>query len=277
MSKQIIFVSYKELEIDEYNVRRIHISDPELESSIEAQGIIEPLVVRKVKGKKKYQVVCGGRRMMAAQSLKLKEVPVIVRDIDDITAIGLSLQENLARENLGSIETAEAIAKMYSMLNGGRTQKEKVEEIGKVFGMKKTRVYSNLQISSLSEALKKQLLPTVGNSEDTDKKEIDTVSLAKVASRDWDEQKKSEAIEELSDMPSRKDRLKALQKMEELQNTHSPREAVEEMKREPAGGTYKVYIPYKLNTRFSTWCVKHNKPYTEAIQEAVENYMKRRR
>lgn len=82
----------------------------ELAKSIEARGVIQPLVVRP-KGRK-YELVAGERRWRAAQKARLHDVPVIVRDFDDAETLEIALVENIQREDLNAIEEAEAYKKL---------------------------------------------------------------------------------------------------------------------------------------------------------------------
>lgn len=76
----------------------------ELAASIREKGIIQPLVVRRMS--EHYELVAGERRWRAAQKLGLTEVPILVREADDHTALELMLVENLQRENLNPMEEA---------------------------------------------------------------------------------------------------------------------------------------------------------------------------
>ena len=77
----------------------------ELADSIREQGIVQPLIVRERDGK--FEIIAGERRWRAAQSIGLKEVPVILREADDRAVLELALIENLQRENLNPLEEAQ--------------------------------------------------------------------------------------------------------------------------------------------------------------------------
>jgi len=98
-----------------------------LVASIRKSGIIQPLVVRKVA--RGYEIIVGERRWRAAQEAKLREVPVIIRDAEDLEVAELSLVENIQREALNPIEEAEA----YQILSGtfGLSQEEISARVGK--------------------------------------------------------------------------------------------------------------------------------------------------
>src|SRR5262249_6259860 len=86
----------------------------ELAQSIRVNGIIQPLVVRKIGDR--YQLVAGERRWRAAKLAELAQVPVVVRDIPDERLLEITLIENIQREDLNPIETAAALARMGSEL-----------------------------------------------------------------------------------------------------------------------------------------------------------------
>src|SRR5690606_12033291 len=74
----------------------------ELAESIRAQGIVQPIVVRPLKGpgETRYEIIAGERRWRAAQLAGLEKVPAVIRDIPDEAAVAVALIENIQRENL---------------------------------------------------------------------------------------------------------------------------------------------------------------------------------
>ncbi|MFT3741513.1 MAG: ParB/RepB/Spo0J family partition protein [Gammaproteobacteria bacterium] len=92
-----------------------HIFEPEalaeLADSIRAQGILQPLLVRKLAGGQ-YEIVAGERRWRAAQMAGLNEVPVFIRDIDASAALAMGLIENIQREDLQVMEQAQALKRL---------------------------------------------------------------------------------------------------------------------------------------------------------------------
>lgn len=99
----------------------------ELAESIRQQGILQPLVVRR-RGDG-FELIAGERRWRAAQLLQLTEVPVLIRDVDDRTALELALVENLQRENLNPIEEAQGYAQLLQQF--GFTQEEVARRVGR--------------------------------------------------------------------------------------------------------------------------------------------------
>ncbi|MGY8642280.1 MAG: ParB/RepB/Spo0J family partition protein [Verrucomicrobiales bacterium] len=109
---------------------RKHFNDEhlqELVDSIREHGIIQPLVVRKVKGK--YELIAGERRWRACQKLELDEVPIITRKATDRDVLEMALIENLQRQDLGPLEEAEAYARLAEEFD--LTQEEIAKRVGK--------------------------------------------------------------------------------------------------------------------------------------------------
>jgi len=85
----------------------------ELADSISAQGIIQPIVVRPVSGNN-YEILAGERRWRAAQIAGLQEVSVVINDVDDRSAIAISLIENIQREDLNTLDESEALQRLIN-------------------------------------------------------------------------------------------------------------------------------------------------------------------
>ena len=100
----------------------------ELSASIKAQGIMQPIVVRAT-ANGKHEIIAGERRFRAAQLAGLVEVPVIVKDVDDRTALTLALIENLQRQDLNAIEEAQGIARLIAEFQF--THEQAADAVGK--------------------------------------------------------------------------------------------------------------------------------------------------
>jgi len=83
----------------------------ELAASIRVQGVMQPILVRPL-GEGKYEIIAGERRWRAAQLAGMNEVPALVRDIPDETALAMSLIENIQREDLNPLEEAAGIQRL---------------------------------------------------------------------------------------------------------------------------------------------------------------------
>ena len=101
----------------------------ELSASIKAQGIMQPIVVRKTAAGGKHEIIAGERRFRAAQLAGLTEVPVIVKEVDDKTALTLALIENLQRQDLNAIEEAQGIQRLIAEFSF--THEQAAEAVGK--------------------------------------------------------------------------------------------------------------------------------------------------
>jgi len=82
----------------------------ELKASIKENGVIQPLIVRRLGAK--YEVVAGSRRYYAAKELGIKELPAMVKDLDDKNALVFSILENLQRQDLNPMEEAESFKRL---------------------------------------------------------------------------------------------------------------------------------------------------------------------
>lgn len=99
----------------------------ELAQSIVANGIVQPVVVRR-KGAR-YQIVAGERRWRAAQRAGLRKIPITIRDVSDEQLLEIALIENIQRQELNPIEEAKAYRKLID--NVGLTQEQVSERVGK--------------------------------------------------------------------------------------------------------------------------------------------------
>ena len=118
----------------------------ELAQSITEHGIVQPLIVRKsIKG---YDLVAGERRLRAAKSIGLKNVPVIVKSYSDQQLMEIALIENLQRENLNPLEEAEAYGKLIS--HHEYTQ----EQLAKKVGKSRPHVANMLRLLQLPEKIR---------------------------------------------------------------------------------------------------------------------------
>src|SRR3989338_3809460 len=99
----------------------------DLKASIKEKGILQPILVRLKDGR--HEVVAGERRLKAARSLNVPEIPAIVREVSDQEALVLALIENIQREELNPIEEAEAYKKLIEEFH--YTQDMVAESVGK--------------------------------------------------------------------------------------------------------------------------------------------------
>ncbi|HET6435898.1 MAG TPA: ParB/RepB/Spo0J family partition protein [Xanthomonadaceae bacterium] len=104
----------------------------ELADSIRAQGVIQPIVVREVasgRGGKVYEIIAGERRWRASQLAGLREVPVVVRAVDDRTVVAMALIENIQREDLNPLEEAQSLQRLIDEFD--LTHAQAAEAVGR--------------------------------------------------------------------------------------------------------------------------------------------------
>jgi ParB family chromosome partitioning protein len=100
----------------------------ELAASIRAHGVVQPLVVRRLNASQ-YEIVAGERRWRAAQQAGLSEIPVVIRDIPDRSAIAIALIENIQREDLNPLEEAQALKRLIDEFDA--THQEAADAVGR--------------------------------------------------------------------------------------------------------------------------------------------------
>ncbi|MGZ5055684.1 MAG: ParB/RepB/Spo0J family partition protein [Methylobacter sp.] len=123
----------------------------ELADSIKAQGIIQPVVVRMV-APEKYEIIAGERRWRAGQLAGLQQVPVVVKEIDDRTAMAIALIENIQREDLNPLEEAEALRRLLEEF--AMTHQQVADAVGK----SRVTVTNLLRLIDLHPEVKKLLV-----------------------------------------------------------------------------------------------------------------------
>lgn len=140
-------IKLSQLRVNPYQPRKNFDEDAinDLTVSIKEHGVIQPLIVRKsIKG---YDIVAGERRFRAATKAKLNTVPVIVKELSDKQMMEIALIENLQREDLNTIEEAQAYRKLMEELD--LTQ----EELAKKIGKSRPHIANHLRILQLSQPI----------------------------------------------------------------------------------------------------------------------------
>jgi ParB family chromosome partitioning protein len=122
----------------------------QLAQSIERDGIIQPIIVRKTTDRE-YQLIAGERRWRAAKLVGLKQVPVIVRTADDEQVLELAIVENIQREDLNPIELAFAFQRMATELGLSH------DEIGQKTGKERTTITNSLRLLQLPAELQSMI------------------------------------------------------------------------------------------------------------------------
>ncbi|WP_163134296.1 ParB/RepB/Spo0J family partition protein [Agarivorans sp. Alg241-V36] len=119
----------------------------ELAHSIEAQGVIQPIVVREV-GENQFEIIAGERRWRASQQIHLHDVPCLIKNVSDENAVAIALIENIQREDLNAMEEAVALDRLMNEFE--LTHQQVAEAVGK----SRTTVTNLLRLNSLDNDVK---------------------------------------------------------------------------------------------------------------------------
>jgi len=122
----------------------------ELARSIEAHGIIQPIMVRTLG--QGYEIIAGERRWRAARKASLKKVPCIIRELDEEQNMLISIIENMQREDLNPMEEAEALNQMVTRF--GLTQ----EEVSRSVGKSRPYITNSLRLLKLPEEIQEMVV-----------------------------------------------------------------------------------------------------------------------
>jgi ParB family chromosome partitioning protein len=121
----------------------------ELAASVRERGIIQPIIVRPLRGvADEYEIIAGERRWRAAQRAELHEVPVVVIEATDAEALQLAIIENVQRADLNALEEAEGYRALIDEF--GNSQ----DEIARTVGKSRSHVANTLRLLKLSDAVK---------------------------------------------------------------------------------------------------------------------------
>jgi ParB family chromosome partitioning protein len=123
----------------------------ELQESLSSSGLLQPITVRRRPGKDGFELIAGERRLRAAMKLGWKEIPAIIKDIDDRSVLTLALVENLQRTDLNPIEEGEGYHRLSNEF--GLTQQQIAETVGK----DRTTIANMLRVLQLPEVVRKLL------------------------------------------------------------------------------------------------------------------------
>ena len=127
----------------------------ELAESIKAQGIMQPILVRRLStgaNAGKYEIIAGERRFRAAKLAGLSEVPVLVRDVPDQAAAAMALIENIQREDLNPLEEAQGLQRLIKEF--GLTHEDAAQAVGR----SRSAASNLLRLLNLADAVQTMLM-----------------------------------------------------------------------------------------------------------------------
>jgi len=122
----------------------------ELSLSIQSQGIIQPIVIRPLfnEAKDEYEIIAGERRWRAAKLAQLTEVPCLIKDVPDESAVAIALIENIQREDLNAMEEAVALERLLTEFDLTH------QEVAIAIGKSRTTVTNLLRLNNLNDEVK---------------------------------------------------------------------------------------------------------------------------
>jgi ParB family transcriptional regulator, chromosome partitioning protein len=150
--KGVQYVAVGSLIPSPYQPRRTFIEESleDLSRSIREMGVIQPLIVRKISDGK-FEIVAGERRWRAATKAGFKTIPVMVRSLSDSESLELALIENLQRENLNPLDTAEAYDTLIAKFSYTH------ETLSQRMGKDRTSITNHLRLLRLPDSVKQYL------------------------------------------------------------------------------------------------------------------------
>ena len=212
----------------------------ELMASIAEKGIIEPIIVRQ-RGRR-FQIVAGERRYQAAVQVGLREVPIVIREVDDNEIVEIALIENIQRKDLTPFEESEALHGLATKCNYTH------EDMARRLGKSRTSITESLSLNNMPEEVKNLCRLA----------DISSKSLLLQIVRQGDPQKMVALIERLS------------------RNGDVTREAARKETARPKPGRPKAFVfSYKAPTKAFNLQLKFSKSKVEReeVISALENIL----
>ena len=152
-NEEVLQIPVQQIIPNRFQPRTVFIDEriEELSQTIEAHGIIQPIVVRSI-GENRYELIAGERRWRAVQKLGWEKIPAIIKEMDDSQTASVALIENLQREELTAIEEAMAYAKLLDL--HGLTQEGLAQKLGKG----QSTIANKLRLLKLPQSIQDALL-----------------------------------------------------------------------------------------------------------------------
>lgn len=149
--EKIAYIAVDEIRPNPYQPRESFNAESleDLIASIREKGIIQPVLVRS--GPTGYELIAGERRLRAAKSLNMKEIPAIVKEVQDEESLEIALIENIQRQNLSPIEEARAFKHLLD--NFDCTQ----EKIAQTIGKSRVSVANTIRLLKLPQEIQEML------------------------------------------------------------------------------------------------------------------------
>lgn len=123
----------------------------ELVESIKNYGVLQPLIVQKIKAES-YRIIAGERRWQASKIVGLTQMPVLIKEVNEQKSFEIALIENIQRENLNPIEEAQSYIRLIE--NNKYTQ----EDLAQIIGKNRTHISNMIRINSLPPSVKEKII-----------------------------------------------------------------------------------------------------------------------
>jgi ParB family chromosome partitioning protein len=152
MQPELVYLSIDSLEAGQYQPRQDFNTAAlqELAQSITAQGLIEPLIVRKI-AQERYELIAGERRWRAARLAGLEQIPCLVGEYSDQQACTLSLIENIQRQDLNLIEEATGYRRLINEFNYHQ------DELAVLVGKSRSHIANIIRLLGLTPRVKQAI------------------------------------------------------------------------------------------------------------------------
>ncbi len=149
--EEVVYVQTTQIRPNPFQPREEFNEDTinELAQSIKEKGVIQPLLVRRVGDN--YELIAGERRLRAAKSLGHKDIPVLIRNVDDKDSLELALIENIQRQELNPIEEAHAFQHLMEKFHMSQ------DEISDVLGKARTSIANTLRLLKLPHEIQEEI------------------------------------------------------------------------------------------------------------------------
>ena len=259
-ASRIELIPIKGLAVSPFNIRKNVGDINDLQQSIRSMGLLQPIIVRPVKGK--LEVVVGQRRLLACKALGWGTISAVKRELTDREALILSLTENVQIDSIDPIDRAEGTNRLIEDLEKEMPRTEAIEEAARVVGKDPTTIYDWLRLLETTEAVKRMVR----------EKKIETKIGARLASvpRELQAEVAKTIYEEGLPRPQALKAVEYVRKLPEL----PAREAVKTFLRETEEYSITVSFSGSLYDALVKFAQAKKLTIQEIIRRAVKKYLR---